>query len=114
MGAGPATVARLGKGSSGHCEFSEELCAKSKRPMLTAIWTSLREKLAGNLIALVKGLGTGTTCIVEILDSAGWKIAEGPYIRAVDESPRLAEDLELSHGSLELGHHELLVVFRRA
>jgi len=47
VGAGPATVARLGNGSKGQ-----------------ATWTSLREKVAGNLILPVNGLGTGTTCNV--------------------------------------------------
>lgn len=44
MGAGPATVAKLGKGSSWQ-----------------ATWTSFLENEAGYLIAWVKGLGTGTT-----------------------------------------------------
>ena len=44
VGAGPATVAMLGKAEAWH-----------------ATWTSFCEKLAGNLIGPANGAGTGTT-----------------------------------------------------
>jgi len=44
------------------------------------------------------------------LDGAGEGSRDGDDIRAVDESAGLAEDLELSHGGLELRLHATLVV----
>jgi hypothetical protein len=96
VGAGPATVAMLGKRSSGHYRNSSEKIQVSK------FWVMTYRKLE-----ILVGEAGGE------LDGSSEGTGDRDGIRAVDKLARvLSKGLELGHGRPELSYHAGLVVLQ--